>query len=380
MKRSLIVVLTLFVVFACLMCTAPARAECKESISDLFKRVSPSIVLVSAMRFDPFKLTGRFDYPVGTGFLISADGLIMTSSHLVYGTSAITVTFGVDYSSEAVLIGADPVLDIALLRLPNPPDGLPVATLGDSDKLEVGEEVMTIGNPLGFEKSLAHGIVSGINRILPVSPMSLMLPLIQTDAAVNPGNSGGPLINRCGEVVGITTSLLADVENISFAVPINIAKTIVPQLIESGRVLRPWIGIRGRIVVAEEFREIFNVNVVDGLLVETVDPGSPADKAGLLGGQLPAMIAGENFLLGGDIIFSVNGHPVEDDTAFEMILSSLKIGDKVRLGLYRHGQRSELELTATERPLLPQDLPTSNESILFQRGIRLSPKSPQWTW
>jgi S1-C subfamily serine protease len=156
------------------------------------------------MRFYPSKLTGRFVYPVGTGFFISDDGLIMTSSHLVFGASAIMVTYGPDLTSEAVLIGADPILDIALLRLSHPPEGLSVATLGDSDRLEVGEEVIIIGNPLGFEKTLAHGIVSGINRVFPVSPMSLMLPLIQTDAAVNPGNSGGPLFNRCGEVERIS--------------------------------------------------------------------------------------------------------------------------------------------------------------------------------
>ena len=169
-------------------------------------------------------------------------------------------------------------------------------------------------------------------------------------------------------------------ENISFAVPINLAKAIMPQLIESGRVLRPWTGIRGRLIMAEEFREIFNVNVVDGLLVETVDPGSPADEAGLRGGELPVMIAGEDFLLGGDIIFSINGHLVDEEDGFEMVLASLKIGDKVRLGLYRHGTRSEIELIATERPLFSQDLPNSNESVLFQSGIRLRPKSPEWSW
>jgi serine protease Do len=380
MKRSLKVVSILIVVFTCLVCTAPAKAVCDESISGIYKRVAPSVVLVSAMRFDPLKFTGRFSYPVGSGFFVSTDGLIMTSSHLVFGASAIMVTYGASYTSEAELIGADPILDIALIKLPQPPEGLPVATIGDSDLLEVGDEVMTIGNPLGFEKTLAHGIVSGINRILPVSPMSLMLPLIQTDAAVNPGNSGGPLINRCGEVVGITTSLLANMENISFAVPINLAKAIIPQLIESGRVLRPWTGIRGRLIMAQEFREIFNVNVVDGFLVETVDPGSPADEAGLRGGELPVMIAGEDFLLGGDIIFSINGHLVDEEEGFEMVLASLKIGDKVRLGLYRHGTRSEIELIATERPLFPQDLPNSNEPVLFQSGIRLRPKSPEWSW
>ncbi len=382
MKRSIKAVLTLMIIFVHLMFHASARAECEESIPDLFKRLSPSIVHVSAMRFDPFKLTGRFDYPIGTGFIISADGLIVTSSHLVLGASAIMVTYGADYTSEAVLTGADPITDIALLRLPHPPEGLSVATLGDSDRLEVGEEVITIGNPLGFEKTLAHGIVSGTNRILPVSPMSLMLPLIQTDAAINPGNSGGPLINRCGEVVGITTSLLVNVEKISFAVPINIAGKILPELIESGRVMRPWLGIRGRVIFEEEFKEIFNINVVDGFLVETIDPGSPAEEAGLRGGELPVMIAGEDFLLGGDIIFSVNGHSVDEDEGFERLLSSLalKIGDKVRLGLYRHGTRSEIELTAVERPLLSQDLPSSNESVLFPAGKRRVPHDFRHAW
>lgn len=380
MKRSPIVVSFLIVIFTSLIHTAPAMAACDESISVIYKRVSPSVVFVSAMHFDPLKFTGRFSYPVGTGFFVSAEGLIMTSSHLVLSANAIMVTYGDGYTSEAELIGADPILDIALIRLPYPPEGLSVATLGNSELLEVGEEVMTIGNPFGFEKTIAHGIVSGINRILPVSPMSMMLPMIQTDAAVNPGNSGGPLINRCGEVVGITTSLLADMENISFAVPINLAKAIMPQLIESGRVLRPWTGIHGRLIMAEEFREIFNVNVVDGLLVETVDPGSPADEAELRGGELPVMIAGEDFLLGGDIIFSINGHLVDEEEGFGMVLSSLKIGDKVRLGLYRHGTRSEIELITTERPLLPQDLPTSNESVPFQSGTRLHPKNPEWSW
>ena len=247
-----------------------------------------------------------------------------------------------------------------------------MAPLGDSDTLRVGEEVIAIGNPLGLGQTLTCGVVSGLNRILPISPMSLTLPMIQTDAAINPGNSGGPLLNRCGEVIGINTSVIAGAENIGFAVPMNLAKEILPQLINKGRVIRPWLGIRGKLIKAKEIQMIFNLPLVDGFLVETVEPGSPAEEAGMRGGNLPIKIAGDEILLGGDIITDANGKSMDDLKNFEGFVRSLKVGDKVRLVIYREGKKHEIEFSIPERPLLPGDLPYGDKRMVsptWRQGI-----------
>ena len=181
---------------------AAAMSECTEPIPDLFQRVYPSVVFISAVTIDPFKLTDRVSSSIGSGFIISKEGLVLTNSHVVFGCRAIAVTLDDGSTTPAELLGADPILDLAVLRIPAHPKGLPVVALGDSDAILVGEEVVAIGNPLGLEQTLTRGVISGINRILPISPMSLMLPLIQTDAAINPGSSGGPLLNRAERLLG----------------------------------------------------------------------------------------------------------------------------------------------------------------------------------
>ena len=342
-----------------------AEAGSHQSIPDLFEKVSPSVVYISAVILDPSKVTGKFSFSVGSGFIISADGLVLTNCHLVFGSKSIMVTLDGGETLPAILVGADPVLDVALLRISLPSKGIRVSALGDSDKLRVGEEVIAIGNPLGFERTLARGIVSGTNRALAVPPMSLKLPLIQTDAAINPGSSGGPLMNLSGEVVGITSLFLADAEGIGFALPINIVKKILPQLIDSSRVIRPWLGIHGKLIVAKELKEVLSLSLVDGFLIEAVDSGSPAESAGLQGGHLPVMIFGDEFMLGGDIIFSINGKSLGHGEEFETFLDTMKVGDKIRLGIYRKGKRSEVVLKVSERPLLPWDLSLQNQPVSF---------------
>ena len=243
---------------------------------------------------------------VGSGVLIASEGLILTNSHVVFGHRAISVTLDNGYTIPAKLLGADPILDVAVLRIPAPDIALPQATLGDSDALQVGEEVITIGNPMGLEQTLTRGVISGMDRLLSEFPLNLMLPLIQTDAAINPGNSGGPLVNRCGEVVGLTSALLADAKNIGFAIPINVVKQVLPQLVQQGRVMRPWLGVSGK-VIGKDVQDLLKLPLVDGFLVETIEPGSPAAKAGLHEGELLIAIAGEEFLFGGDIITAANG-------------------------------------------------------------------------
>jgi Trypsin-like serine proteases, typically periplasmic, contain C-terminal PDZ domain len=185
--------------------------------------------------------------------------------------------------------------------------------------------------------------------------MSQMLPLIQTDASIHPGNSGRPLLNRCGEVIGVTTSFLAETHNIGFAIPINIAKQVIQELIEKGRIIRPWFGVSGKLIKKEPL-EIINIPLVDGFLVETIEPGSPAQQAGLQGGGLSITIAGMEFLLGGDIITDLNGQSLNDAERFAKLIQSLKVGDKVRLTLYREKKTQKVEFILPERPTLPRDL------------------------
>jgi len=340
-----------------------ANPDCTEPIPELFQRVSPSVVSISAVAIDPFEDTNRVSFVFASGFIISDDGLVLTNSHVVFGHAALPVILDDGRTTQARLLGADPILDLAVLRIPAPRDGHPKASLGNSDAVRIGEDVVAIGNPLGLEQTLTRGVVSGVNRFLSESPMSLTLPLIQTDAPINPGNSGGPLLNRCGEVIGITTSMLAEAQNIGFAVPINIAKQVIPELVERGRVIRPWFGITGKLV-EKELMEIVNLPLVNGFLVETIEPGSPAQQAGIHEGELPITIAGEEFLLGGDIITDINGQSLDDPKKFVKLVRSLKVGDKVHLTLYREQKTRKVEFILLERPVLPGDLRFSTSSTL----------------
>jgi serine protease Do len=363
MKRALISFVVLISVVTSGLPSATAGSKCDIPIPELFKRVSPSVVFISAVTIDPFRVTNRVGSSIGSGFITSTEGLVLTNSHVVFGSRALTVTLDDGSRAPAQLLGADPILDLAVLGTPSLPKGYPIATLGDSDSIKVGEEVVAIGNPLGLEQTITRGIISGINRILPSSPMSMTVPLIQTDTAINPGNSGGPLLNRCGEVIGINTATLVGVENIGFAIPINLAKQVMPQLVKHGRVIRPWLGTAGKLV-SKEMGGILNIPLADGFLVETVEPGSPAEKAGVRGGILPIRIAGEELLLGGDIITAANGQPLDDPEKYTKFVKSVRVGDKVRLALYREGKINMVEFRLVERPILPGDLTPCDQRVL----------------
>jgi S1-C subfamily serine protease len=229
---------------------------------------------------------------------------------------------------------------------------------------------------MGLEQTLTRGVISGIDRLLSEFPLNVMLPLIQTDAAINPGNSGGPLVNRCGEVVGLTSALLLDAKNIGFAIPINVVKQVLPQLVQQGRVIRPWLGISGKII-DKEVQDLLKLPLVDGFLVETIEPGSPAAKAGLHEGELLIAIAGEEFLFGGDIITAVNGKELDDAEKFAHFVRTLKVGDTVRLTLYYDGTTRQVEFTLPERPILPGDVPPDGRRALAPLRSRRAPLQRQ---
>jgi S1-C subfamily serine protease len=369
MNRSLLMVMMLAALLPTTLPSAAANSVCTDPLPELFERVSPSVVSISAVAVDPLEVNNRVSLVAGSGLIVSADGLVLTNSHVVFGHQAITVTLDDGRKVEAKLLGADPIIDLAVLRIPVSREGHPRAVLGNSDSIRIGEEVIAIGNPLGLEQTLTRGVVSGLNRFLPDSPLTLTPPLIQTDAPINPGNSGGPLFNRCGEVIGITTSMVADAQNIGFAVPIRIAKEVLPNLVEHGRVIRPWLGVSGK-PVSKELLAIISVPLVDGFLIEKVDAGSPAEQAGIRDGVLPITIGGENFVLGGDIITEINGQSVNDSTRFAKAVSSLKVGDTVQLTLYRERKRRKVEFRLLERPVLPGDLRASFSGTLFPMGNR----------
>jgi len=354
MKKYHISILISLVLLGMVKPESSAKAACTEAVPEIFKKVSPSVVFISAISFDPFKTKDRLTTSVGSGFIIRKEGVILTNSHLVFGHQTIDVILDSGFTTRAELVGVDPFLDLAVLRISVPVKSLPVVILGDSDKVQTGEDVLAFGNPFGLEQTLTRGIISGVNRTLSASPMSPELPLIQTDAAFNPGNSGGPLVNGCGEVIGINTAMLGQGENINFALPINMAKKVLPQLLTKGRVIRPWLGVGGKFI-QKELGQIINLPLVDGFMVETVEPESPAEQADLNEGDLPVTLAGTEYLFGGDIIVAINGRAFTGRDELADMVSSLMVGDKVRLTLYYGGETREVEMQLTERPLLLGD-------------------------
>jgi S1-C subfamily serine protease len=357
--------LLLFITFLA-SCSAPQtgmaaerfrEARCSEPIPDIFSRVSPAVVSITATSINPYQVVDRVTRAVGSGVIIDPSGLILTNSHMAFGRHSITVTLDDGTSVPAQLVGADPIFDLAVVRVPLPAEGALVpAALGDSDAIRVGEEVVAIGNPLGLEQSLTRGVVSAINRILPEIPFSLQEPMIQTDTPINPGNSGGPLLNRCGEVVGIMTAVIQDAQNIGFAIPINLVKAVLPSLVAEGRIIRPWLGFHGQLV-GTPLRDLLRIPLVEGLLVEVVEPDSPAEEAGLRGGRLELVISGRSFLIGGDIVTSVNGTPLTSPDKLVEVMRALKVGATVNLTVFGDGEYRTVEYVLPERPLLPGDIP-----------------------
>jgi serine protease Do len=342
---------------ACTTTAAPLGSGCNDPLPELFERASPSVVMITGQSINPYRLQDRVTRVLGSGFVIDSKGLILTNSHVVYGLQSLTVTLDDGAIVPGRVVGADPIFDVAVVEISKPKRGtLPVARLGNSDRMRPGEEVVAIGNPLGLDQTITRGIVSGINRILPETPLSLSEPLIQTDTPINPGNSGGPLLNRCGEVIGINTAILPDAQNIGFAIPINLAKTILPGLIKDGRVIRPWIGFHGQLI-GPELRKLLQMPLVDGLLVEAVEPGSPAEHAGLHGGHLELTIGGNSLLLGGDIVVMLNGVAMTQPDQLSTAMHAIKVGSTLKMRLFHEGTYREVEYKLPERPLLPGDLP-----------------------
>ena len=271
---------------------------------------------------------------LGSGFIFDKEGLIVTNNHVVEDADEILVILKNEKEYEAEVIGRDANTDLALIKIKTPAD-LPVAVLGDSESLKIGEWVMAIGSPFGLEHTVTAGIVSAKGRVIGSGPYD---DFIQTDASINPGNSGGPLINLDGEVVGINTAIIARGQGIGFAIPINMAKGIIAQLKDSGSVTRGWLGVTIK-DLPEDLAEYLDVPGGEGALVMDVVKGDPADKAGIQSK---------------DVIVSIDGRKVASSRDLTAVVAGIPVGEKVGVKIIRQGKPRTLTVKIGKRPDDPE--------------------------
>jgi S1-C subfamily serine protease len=345
-----------------LMPSKPASGDDGGALTarEIYKRDAPGVVYIRAevtrQSTSPFDFglpQERQGEATGSGFVIDGDGTILTNAHVVQGANKVTVQFEDNKTVTAKILGQDASTDLAVLKVD--PSGLKLQplSLGSSKDVQVGDPTIAIGNPFGLERTLTTGVVSATKRTIPGLNNFQIDNVIQTDAAINPGNSGGPLIDATGRVIGINSQIRTGGNGngsvgIGFAVPIDTAKEVVPQLKRAGSVNRGYLGIETRTI--DNSLKDLNLPVDHGALVETVRPGSPADKAGIHGGDITAQLDGSSIQLGGDIITSLDGHPVRSSDDLVNAVSAKRGGDTVKVGLVRDGKSRTVEVKLAKRP------------------------------
>ncbi len=322
------------------------------TLISLYEQNNPSVVHI--------RVAGSSGSGEGSGFVFDTLGHIVTNNHVVAGARQIVVTFADDTQAAATIIGTDPQSDLAVIKVDVPAQSLVPVTLGDSEQLRVGQTVIAIGNPFGLEGTMTTGIISALGRQLPsgvqtVNGSQYVIPdIIQTDAAINPGNSGGPLFNLQGQVVGVNTAIESAVQSsagVGYAIPANIVATVVPQLIRSGRVQHPWLGIAGT-TLSGQVAELLGLGQEQrGILVSQVVTGGPAAAAGLRGASRQIDINGLAVPVGGDIITSVDNRTITKfDDLLGYIVQHTQVGQTISLGILRDGQPQTVQLTLSARP------------------------------
>ena len=337
------------------------------TINEIYQRSAPGVVQVTSTsvvpsQFDPFAnpfapLEPQTQQSLGSGFVVDKVGHVVTNYHVVQGAREIDVSFSNHESMRAHVVGSDPSTDIAVLKVGASSRALTPLPLGDSDKVRVGDSVVAIGNPFGLDRTVTAGIVSALQRQIQ-SPNNWAIDhVIQTDAPINHGNSGGPLLNADGQVIGVNAQISTGGTGdgnvgIGFAIPINTVKTVAASLIKKGRVEHAYIGIGAR-GIDQAVARIFRLPVSHGLLVEEVRAGSPAAHAGLRGGDTKVTVAGETYNLGGDVIVRADGAEISSVARLRSLLAAKKPGDRMRLALYRGTKKLELTVTLGRQPASP---------------------------
>ena len=323
------------------------------TLREIYQQDAPGVVQVTSttkVRLprsqwfgNPFGLQGTdVQRSLGSGFVIDKAGLVVTNYHVVGSARTVYVSFSNSDSMKAEIVGKDASTDVALLKVIASSRALKPLELGDSDSVHVGDDVAAIGNPLGYERSITLGIVSALQRSLTSPGGAPIDRVIQTDAVLNRGNSGGPLLNAQGKVIGVSSAIAAGDPGtgntgIGFAIPINTVKEVVAQLKLQGHVEHPFFGIVTR-PVSSRIARVFNLPAESGLLVESVYPGSGAEEAGLIGGSDQVVLAGESYQLGGDLVVKVDGMPVTTTERLREIVARHEPGDTVAVEFYRDSE------------------------------------------
>jgi S1-C subfamily serine protease len=337
------------------------------SVNDIYRRAAPGVVQITATQVVNGQSTDLFGFPfptrqqqesLGSGFVIDKAGHIVTNYHVVENARRVDVSFSNNESMKAKIVGVDPSTDIAVLQVDAHARALTPLTLGNSDAVHVGDSVVAIGNPLGYDRTVTAGIVSALQRVIQ-SPNSYSIDhVIQTDAALNHGNSGGPLLNARGEVIGVNSQISTGDTGasgnigIGFAVPIDTVRTVAAQLIKNGRVEHAYLGITAQ-PVTRTAANLFKLPVDHGLLVASVQPGSAAATAGLRAGSQNATLAGESYPLGGDLLAAIDASPLSSLDQLRDTLAAKKPGDTVKLDVYRGDQRRTVTVKLGRQPISP---------------------------
>lgn len=313
---------------------------------DVYEKSQKSVVYISSTNTDK---EGTLSTSTGSGIVLSKKGEILTNHHVIGDGNNIIVTLADETSHKAEIVGLDEIDDIAVIKIDENENLIPI-DFGRSNGLKIGQKVLAIGNPFGYDRTLTTGIVSGLNRAVQTEDKTLALGMIQTDAAINPGNSGGPLLNGHGEMIGMNTSIftLSDTQGMNFAIPIDTILSLLPDLLTNGKVLRGWIDIVP-VQLTKQLAKYANLNIESGVLISQVEKDGEAEKAGLQGGSVKVNYGQSAIYLGGDVITKINNKDIKTYNDYYNALLTTKMGDKATITILRDNKELVKKVVLVER-------------------------------
>jgi S1-C subfamily serine protease len=314
-------------------------------VAEIYERAASGVVEISASGDVEGPFGPREAESAGSGFVLDERGHIVTNAHVVDGATDVRVRFADGREADGTVVASDPSTDIAVVRVDVPADRLEPLELASSDEVRPGQPVVALGNPLGFEGSVTAGIVSGVDRTIQSPDGSAITGAIQTDAALNGGNSGGPLLDAEGRVIGVNAQLRSP--GIGFAIPIDTARSVAERLIEDGEIERGFLGVRVQTVTPAAAEEL---DLPRGAQIVDVEDGTPAARAGLSAGDDTETVGGQEFTRDGDVVVAVDGDEVSSAEDLQAAIASHEPGDRITLTVVREGEEREVEVRLAERP------------------------------